>query len=364
MITIPENLKKEFEVMFKAATDASFVCKTLRQRLGDLNVMTKSDDSPVTRKFNVNFNSPLLTLLVADISAQIIINHRLESAFENVVVIGEEDSTEISESLFIKIKELLSEFEISKELDLSSKEAIGKILRSNEVDDSVKRYWTVDPIDGTKGFIRGDQYSVCIALIDRETELPLISALGCPNLTVDGEEEKGMLMISVASVGNFVCKLGQGIEELKKLQKFALQTDLSKAIFTGAVVSSHTNPLEIDAIKSNFCNEMPVVRMDSQCKYGLLALDRAHVYYRRHASKDPTVRRDWQCDYIEAIWDNAPGYLFVKEAGGLVTDFEGNDLRFPPQKHFKVVGGILASMLVPELHAQVIKIVQDRNPIQ
>ena len=49
MIQVPDDLRKEFEVMFKAATDASFVCKILRQRLGDLNVMTKSDDSPVTR---------------------------------------------------------------------------------------------------------------------------------------------------------------------------------------------------------------------------------------------------------------------------------------------------------------------------
>jgi 3'-phosphoadenosine 5'-phosphosulfate (PAPS) 3'-phosphatase len=258
----------------------------------------------------------------------------------------------------------LSEFEIAKELNLSSKESIEAILMSSEVSDSIKRYWTVDPIDGTKGFIRGDQYSICIALIDRETELPLLSALGCPNLLVDGEEERGMLMVSVASVGNFVCKLGQSIEELKLLPKLALQTDLSLATFTGAVVSSHTNPLEIDAIKANYGNHVPVIRMDSQCKYGLLALNRAHVYYRRHASKDSSVRKNWKCDYIEAIWDNAPGYLLVKEAGGQVTDFEGNDLRFPPSKHFKVVGGILASMLEPELHAKVVKIVQDRNPIE
>jgi hypothetical protein len=49
MNLVPNDLRAEFEVMFKAATDASFVCKTLRQRLGDLNVMTKSDESPVTR---------------------------------------------------------------------------------------------------------------------------------------------------------------------------------------------------------------------------------------------------------------------------------------------------------------------------
>lgn len=303
---------------------------------------------------------------MADISSQVIINHLLISAFEKVVIIGEEDSTEISDTLFDKIKNLLSEFEIGREINLQSKEQVEKILKSNDFDESVKRFWTVDPIDGTKGFIRGDQYAICMALIDRETELPLISALGCPNLNFsDGnpDTERGILMFSIASVGNFVCKLGESIEDLVALPKYPLQKDISKAIFAGAFVSSHTNPLEIDGIKDNFANTIPIVHMDSQCKYGLLALNRAHVYYRRHASRDPCARKDWQCDYIEAIWDNAPGYLFVKEAGGWLTDFAGNDLKFPAEKHFHVVGGIVATMLDRNLHDQVLKIVQDRNPV-
>lgn len=262
-----------------------------------------------------------------------------------------------------KIQKILENFNL--EIDLSSKESIQSILRSNEIDKTAERYWTVDPIDGTKGFIRGDQYAVCIALIDRATELPLISALGCPNLHIDETKtnEKGILMISVASMGNFYCKLGEEINSLKAIPRVELQTDLTKVIFAGAFVSSHTNPLEIDAIKEKFKNNVPVIRMDSQVKYGLLGLNLAHVYYRRHASKDPLVRRDWQCDYTEAIWDNAPGYLFVKEAGGWVTDFDGNDLKFPPKKHFKVVGGILASMLTWETHQKLIEIVKERNPV-
>jgi 3'(2'), 5'-bisphosphate nucleotidase len=40
--------------------------------------------------------------------------------------------------------------------------------------------WTLDPIDGTKGFLRGGQYAVCLALlIDARVEL---SVIGCPNL--------------------------------------------------------------------------------------------------------------------------------------------------------------------------------------
>lgn len=54
MIDIPDVLIKEFQVMFKAATEASFVCKKYRERIGrDLGIMTKSDESPVTRKYQI-----------------------------------------------------------------------------------------------------------------------------------------------------------------------------------------------------------------------------------------------------------------------------------------------------------------------
>ncbi|KAL7472807.1 hypothetical protein ACHAXS_013205 [Conticribra weissflogii] len=49
---------------------------------------------------------------------------------------------------------------------------------------SRKRVWALDPIDGTKGFLRGrlsgGQYCVALALI--EDGVPIVSVLGCPNL--------------------------------------------------------------------------------------------------------------------------------------------------------------------------------------
>ena len=42
------------------------------------------------------------------------------------------------------------------------------------------RYWTLDPIDGTKGFIRGDQYAIALALIEQGQVK--VGVLGCPSL--------------------------------------------------------------------------------------------------------------------------------------------------------------------------------------
>jgi 3'(2'), 5'-bisphosphate nucleotidase len=40
--------------------------------------------------------------------------------------------------------------------------------------------WTLDPIDGTKGFLLGGQYAVCLALIE-DSDVKL-GVMGCPNL--------------------------------------------------------------------------------------------------------------------------------------------------------------------------------------
>ena len=51
------------------------------------------------------------------------------------------------------------------------------------------RHWTLDPIDGTKGFLRGEQYAVCLALIE-DGEV-VLGVLGCPHLPVSGDVEQG-----------------------------------------------------------------------------------------------------------------------------------------------------------------------------
>ena len=55
------------------------------------------------------------------------------------------------------------------------------------------RFWTLDPIDGTKGFLRGEQYAVALALIVGGEVT--VAALACPNLRIrasrgDGEAWK------------------------------------------------------------------------------------------------------------------------------------------------------------------------------
>jgi 3'(2'), 5'-bisphosphate nucleotidase len=59
---------------------------------------------------------------------------------------------------------------------------LGLIDRGNGSGRS-NRFWTCDPVDGTKGFLRGEQYAVCLALlVDGQVK---VGVLGCPNLSID-----------------------------------------------------------------------------------------------------------------------------------------------------------------------------------
>lgn len=68
----------------------------------------------------------------------------------------------------------------------------------------MKGHWALDPIDGTKGFLRGGQYAVCLGLlVDGKV---VVGVMGCPNLPVDvskPEGEKGVLFVAVEGQGAF-----------------------------------------------------------------------------------------------------------------------------------------------------------------
>lgn len=62
--------------------------------------------------------------------------------------------------------------------------------------------WTIDPIDGTKGFLRGEQYAVCVSLIvDAQVQ---VGVIGCPNLPIDPQNPdsgRGCIFVGVRGHG-------------------------------------------------------------------------------------------------------------------------------------------------------------------
>lgn len=65
------------------------------------------------------------------------------------------------------------------EVPLGTSEVLEAISRCNSNGGSTGRFWALDPVDGTLGFVRGDQYAIALALIE-DGEV-ILGVLGCPN---------------------------------------------------------------------------------------------------------------------------------------------------------------------------------------
>ena len=115
-------------------------------------------------------------------------------------MVAEEDSSDLKQSTN---SELLEEVvrNVEEVIEVSDSTEILDLIDRGNHDASSDRYWTLDPVDGTKGFIRGEQYAISLALI--ENGEVILGVLGCPNLssihmeTFEPGKEEGTIYFSV-----------------------------------------------------------------------------------------------------------------------------------------------------------------------
>ena len=357
--------------------------------------MIKDDTSPVT---------------IADYASQAIICRALSIAFPNDIVIAEEDSTQLLRHNGQQLREVAKYVQMSCNNEQSSEGATtattiaekdvinwidhgssnanantdGAIIDHDEEAESSssrrgskkpktaqKRFWTLDPIDGTKGFIRGDQYAIALALID-DNEVK-VGILACPALklpldVLNDQNDDDDVVCPSASTGNgvlFVAVRGEGttMESLgnvqgnktspvqKQHQTQSIRLGQENGT-TSADSSSTTRSIPrrmVESYVSTHCNQTlqeniakavgittKSLRMDSQAKYGIVASGYATLYLRMPNPNKST--------YKECIWDHAAGSIVVEEAGGYVTDMNGKRLDFTKgHKLFENTGVIVSN---------------------
>ena len=207
------------------------------------------------------------------------------------------------------------------------------------------RFWTMDPIDGTKGFIRGDQYAVALALI--ENGEVVLGVLGCPNLPIHNLADAtrcGVLLYAARGGGACGLPLGAGAPYTLAVSEVV---DVADAAVCQSVEAAHTAHGRSAQIADRLGITAAPVGMDSQCKYGIVARGEASIYMRL-PGKGST--------YEEKIWDHAAGLIIVQEAGGRVTDIAGNPLDFSLGRTLKANQGVIATN--GPIHDQVIQAVQ------
>lgn len=204
-----------------------------------LAVDRKSDESPVTE---------------ADRRGEALILQRLAAAFPGIPVVSEEDASEFG-----------------------APDAIGPV------------FFLVDPLDGTKAFVRGDtHFTVNIALI--EDGRPVAGAVSAPPT---GE--------------TWFTKAGQAVKRVQGGQAAPIRVRPWAPATALALISHTAKPEEIQNLKDRygFARTEP---MDSSIKLCRIAEGAADIYPRH----GPTME-----------WDIAAGQAVLEAAGGRLTTLEG-----------------------------------------
>jgi 3'(2'), 5'-bisphosphate nucleotidase len=194
--------------------------------------------------------------------------------------------------------------------DLTSHEIITKALKKltpetpilseegKNLDGNIEIFWCVDPLDGTKEFIkRNGEFTVNIALVE------------------DYQPVLGVIHIPLANE-TFMAMKGNGAKKIKdrQIQPLSKQQNLTRQPPIFAVSRSHLNQQTKDFIEQH---QAETIAAGSSIKLTMLAEGFADVYPRF----GPT-----------SLWDMAAGHAILKETGGEIYTIDYQPLVYNVNK--------------------------------
>lgn len=305
---------------------AARICVDVQKRLVTADTLEKRDKSPVT---------------VADFASQAVVCALLAKSLPGDRVVGEEDAADLRTDANAGLRAAVVERVESQLEGTRGEKAVLDAIDLGGAAAEGDRYWTLDPIDGTKGFLRGEQYAVALGLI--EGGQVTLGILGCPNLPYGAGT--GALFVGghgVAARGYSLSDAGAVGDEIR----VAEPASIAAARFCESVESGHSDQGQSQEIATRLGISTEPYRIDSQCKYAAVARGDASIYLRLPTRKD----------YREKIWDHAAGKAVVEAAGGRVTDVDGRDLDFTHGRTLDRNRGIIATS--GAIHEQVLEAVR------
>ncbi|KAK1557020.1 hypothetical protein Q3G72_016285 [Acer saccharum] len=328
------NYSRELDVAVRAVQMACFLCQKVQQGLiskSNGQFQSKEDNSPVT---------------VADWSVQATVSWLLSESFgsKNVSIVAEEDVQSLSkveaadllESVVKTVNDCLAEaprFGLQgPQMALGTSEVLAAISRCNSNGGPTGRFWALDPVDGTLGFVRGDQYAVALALF--EDGEPVLGVLGCPNypmrkewlsyqhryhriiskLTPPTSEswDKGCVMYARRGSGEaWMQPLLQGHKKLvwpnsaRPIKVSAIENP-ALATFCEPVEKSNSSHSFTAGLAHSVGLRKQPLRVYSMVKYAAIARGDAEIFMKFA-----------KAGYKEKIWDHAAGVVIIQEAGGV-----------------------------------------------
>lgn len=310
------NLEPVIEAVIKGAA----LCREVQQN--HLVRSEKGKDDPVT---------------IADYGTQAIICRALMMHFPHDAVISEEAGRQFVELVAPEQRAQIVEL-VSDILGETVTEATMVSWLDHGKDRDAARTWVIDPVDGTKGFIKNRHYAIGVGVLeDGQATGAVVGAPAYPH--VGG----GQLLYSKDG-GVFMRSINGGSPRQVRVSE---RTDPQTLQALESVEKGHVGHTRLARVRQLAgVDERNVEQADSMEKYARIAAGDADVYLRlsRLGSTRP-----------HSIWDHAPGAALVMLAGGTVTGLNGEPLDYSPGKILANKGVIATN---GKLHAEFVAAVQ------
>lgn len=361
------NYYDELQAAIHVVHKASHLCLHVKKSLlsSDGQIIQKTDRSPVT---------------IADFGVQALVSLELSHLFPSIPLVAEEDSAFVrSNNLVDAVADVvndklqcgdkLANDDILKAIDRGGKEAY---LFSHKPD----TYWVLDPIDGTRGFVKGKDalYVVGLALVVKGKIV--LGVMGCPNWQEDSHDKSesegtegdkdasgaGLVMISHVACGTWKIPMWDNLctSAISSNDWIRCFVDVCQLVHEGRFCFPESQKWESLPLSTRYsasvdrtsAGDKEVLLLPtccgSLCRYMMVATGRASVFIL-HTRAEKTIK----------AWDHAVGVICIHEAGGKVTDWRGSQLDFAAdQTERKVIfpsGGILVTN--GRLHGQILGLI-------
>ncbi|XP_011001147.1 PREDICTED: putative PAP-specific phosphatase, mitochondrial [Populus euphratica] len=326
---------RELEAAVDVVERACRICVDLKKSLcsGEGRIVEKNDNTPVT---------------VADFGVQALVSLELSKMFPSIPLVAEEDSDFVrSNNLVDSVVSVVTDKASFNDKPLANADVLEAIDRGGKnaivYGTRPATYWVLDPIDGTKGFLKGSEalYVVGLALVV-EGDI-VLGVMGCPNwkeassynsnIDVQGSESvpsrSGILMVAHVGCGTWARQLSDlmgvsakvpngwtrcfvdGCHLVPKARFCISDSQTWESVPLSAFFSATS---DADGVSDKQILLLPTC-CGSLCKYLMVASGRASVFILRARAQT-----------IIKAWDHAVGIICVHEAGGKVTDWKGRDI--------------------------------------
>ncbi|KXX75244.1 hypothetical protein MMYC01_208429 [Madurella mycetomatis] len=348
--------RHELEIAIRAAQSAAHISRL---------ALSTAHAGEHAESFDV-VKDDLSSVTIADFAIQALLTRSLRDFFPRDGFVGEESADELRQNpkLSSRVLAILGQ-------------SLGDPTRFPDVDDLCEvidscttsspsggdsasgRVWVFDPIDGTKTFIRREQYAINIALLDHGRQL--LSVVACPLLSMDATAPVtdasidptgvGCILYAVRGHGTYVRPLPGGLGEVesRRLERHAdnvSPNDLRCVTCWDQLDSGVSEVHKAIAEKLNVpfpgCDLLGWVPRWAVISLGLANFT-VWVYKKR--------------DRYAKIWDHAGAMLLFEEVGGIITDVHGKPIDLSSGRKLNANFGFVAAPR--NLHHVVLRTVHD-----